>query len=96
MRNKEYYEERFKDYPDLVNLEQFREMLGGIGDTTARKLMRQNKVKHFYIRSTYLIPKANVIDYVLGEHYAEYKYSLKVLILFFMTFINVSTFFFPK
>ena len=26
MRNKEYYEERFKDYPDLVNLEQFREM----------------------------------------------------------------------
>ena len=34
MRNKEYYEERFKDYPDLVNLEQFREMLGGIGDTT--------------------------------------------------------------
>lgn len=52
MRNKEYYEERFKDYPDLVNLEQFREMLGGIGDTTARKLMRQNKVKHFYIRST--------------------------------------------
>ena len=80
LRNKEYYEERFKDYPDLVNLEQFREMLGGIGDTTARKLMRQNKVKHFYIRSTYLIPKANVIDYVLGEHYAEYKYSLKVQI----------------
>ena len=96
MRNKEYYEERFKDYPDLVNLEQFREMLGGIGDTTARKLMRQNKVKHFYIRSTYLIPKANVIDYVLGEHYAEYKYSLKVQICFFRTFRNERPFLYPK
>lgn len=77
MRDRKYYERRFEHYPDLVNLEQFREMLGGIGDTTARKLMRQNRVQHFFIRTTYLIPKASVIDYVLGEHYAEYKYSLK-------------------
>ena len=80
MRNKKYYQERFKGYPDVVTLKQFREMLGGIGDSTARKLMRTRKVKHFYIRDTYMIPKEYVINYVLSEHYAEYKYELKVQI----------------
>jgi hypothetical protein len=80
MRDKQYYQERFKDYPDIVILEEFREMLGGIGDGTARKLMRTGRVKHFYIRNTYMIPKEYVIEYVLGEHYEEYKYSLKVQI----------------
>jgi hypothetical protein len=49
MKNRAYYKELYKDYPDLVTLEQFRQMLGGIGDTTARKLIRGNHVKHFYI-----------------------------------------------
>lgn len=38
------------------------------------------RVKHFYIRDTYMIPKEYVIKYVTGEHYAEYKYSLKIKI----------------
>ena len=80
MRDKQYYRKKFKEYPDVVTLEQFREMLGGIGDSTARKLMRAGRVKHFYIRDTYMIPKEYVIEYVLGEHYEEYKYSLKVQI----------------
>ena len=63
-----------------MTLEQFRGMLGGIGDGTARKLMRAGRVKHFYIRETYMIPKEYVIEYALGEHYEEYKYSLKVQI----------------
>lgn len=77
-KGKSYYKELFKDYPDVVTLVQFREMLGGIADSTARKLMRTNAVKHFYIRDAYMIPKKCVIDYVTGEHYAEYKHSLKV------------------
>lgn len=80
MRDKKYYREKFKDYPDVVTLKQFKEMLGGIGDGTARKLMRTGKVKHFYIRDTYMIPKEYVIEYVLSEHYSEYKYDLKVQI----------------
>lgn len=80
MRDKEYYRARFKDYPDVVTLEQFRQMLGGIGDGTARKLMRAGRVNHFYIRDAYMIPKEYVIEYVLGEHYEEYKYALKVQI----------------
>ena len=55
-------------------------MLGGIGESTARKLIRTNKVKHFYIRCTYLIPKASVIDYVLSCDYLEYSKKLKARI----------------
>lgn len=80
MKDRNYYKELFKDYPDVVDLIQFREMLGGIADSTARKLVRAGIIRNFYIRNTYMIPKECVIDYVTGEHYAEYKYSLKVQI----------------
>jgi len=78
MKPREHYEKLFEKYPDLVTLPDFIKMLGGIGDSTARKLMRGNHVQHFYIRDTYLIPKASVIDYVLSKHYAEYCKKLKV------------------
>jgi hypothetical protein len=78
MKSKKHYENLFKSYPDVVTLPEFRKMLGGIGDGTARKLMQDNHVNHYYIRYTYFIPKQSVIDYVLGIHYAEYKKKLKV------------------
>ena len=55
MRTRAHYEKLFAAYPDVVTLPEFQAMLGGIGDSTARKIMRANKVKHFYIRCTYLI-----------------------------------------
>ena len=72
-----YYEQRYQEYPDVVTLSQFREMMGGIGDSTARKLMQGNHVRHYYIKNTYLIPKAWVIDYIMSSHYAAYKKELK-------------------
>jgi len=77
---RKHYERLFASYPDVVTLTQFREMLGGIADSTARKLMRQDRVQHYYIRHTFLIPKKWVIDYVLSDYYDEYKKSLKVQI----------------
>ena len=47
MKNRKYYEQLYTDYPSVVTLTQFRGMLGGIGDSTARKLMRENRVKHY-------------------------------------------------
>lgn len=76
MRNRKYYERRFADYPDVVTTQQFCEMLGGIAESTARKLFRENRVKHYYIRGSFLIPKPCVIDYILSDHY--YKYSEKL------------------
>lgn len=80
MKGRKFYESYFSAYPDVVTLDQFRAMLGGMGDVQARRLMQQNYVKHFFIRGTYLIPKVNVIDYVLGTHYAKYRLKLKAQI----------------
>lgn len=80
MSEREKYRRKYASYPEVVNLLQFREMLGGIADSTARKLMRENRVKHYYIRTTYLIPKEWVIDYLLSTHYAQYRMKLKARI----------------
>lgn len=80
MTEREKYRERFSSYPDVVDLVQFRQMLGGIGESTARKLMREKRVKHYYIRTTYMIPKEWVIDYLLSTHYAIYRQKLKARI----------------
>ncbi len=74
---KETYTEKFLSYPDVLTLEQFRDMLGGIADSTARKLVKENRVKHFMIRTTIFIPKSSAIDYIIGTHYKTYKRKLK-------------------
>ena len=71
------YEKRFLTFPDVVTINEFRAMLGGIGECTARKLLRGNHVEHFYIRGTYYIPKVKIIDYLLSPHYMQYRFKLK-------------------
>lgn len=78
MKSRKHYEKLFELYPEVVSLKEFQKMLGGIAQSTALKLMRENHVKHYYIRCTYLIPKEYVIDYILSDHYAEYKKKLSV------------------
>ena len=75
--SKESLQRLYRYYPDVVTLPQLCEMLGGIADSTARKLLRGDHIEHFVIMGTYYIPKEYVIDYVLGEHYAYYKNMLK-------------------
>lgn len=77
-KNRKYYERLFKPYPDLVTVLQFREMLGGVGDCFARRLIRQGQVRHFYIQPNYLIPKSSIIDYVLSEDYTGRRLKVKV------------------
>lgn len=75
-----YYRNLFKDYPDVVELPDLRKMLGGVGDSFARKLVQTNRVRHFLINRTYYIPKIWVIEYVLSDFYKEDKKRLKVQI----------------
>ena len=70
-------EKLYKNYPEVVNLKQFREMLGGVCEITARRLLQENIVQHYLIRYTYYIPKTCVIDYVMSKHYKKYKKLLK-------------------
>lgn len=80
MNNKEYYENLFEGYPDVVTLPEFRCMLGGISDAAARRLVREKRVKSYYVNYTYLIPKCWVIEYVLSDDYQTYKKKLKATI----------------
>lgn len=75
---RQYYERLFESYPDVVDTEIVRKMLGGVGMGTVWKLIRQGHLKHFhYLEQRFLIPKEWLIDYVLSDHYAEYKHFLK-------------------
>ena len=65
------------DYPDVVSLPEMCAMMGGIGDSTARKLLRSGRIKSLMVRSTYYIPKKCVIDYLLSDHYKMYRQELK-------------------
>ena len=80
MDRKQYYENILKAYPDVVDFITFREMLGGISDCAARRLMQQNRVKHFYISNAYLIPKVWVIQYLTSKKYEKDKirYSVQI------------------
>ena len=71
------YERRFRFYLDVVTLEELRTMLGGIGESTARKLLRAGHIQSFYIRTTYYIPKIRAIDYIVGQHYRRYRHKLR-------------------
>ena len=55
MNNRKYYEELFADYKDLVSFNEFRTMLGDIGEYRAFKLLRQGHVKSFFVHERYYI-----------------------------------------
>ena len=54
----------FKNYPDVVNVFQMREMLGGIGRNSAYKLLSGQTIKSKKIGRIYFIPKVNIIKFL--------------------------------
>lgn len=58
------YKLLFTDYPDVVNVEQMCEMLGGICDKTAYRLLKSGKIKGFIVGRRYRISKLNILEYL--------------------------------
>ncbi len=58
--------EIFKDYPDVVSVEQLMEMLQ-IGQVLAYKLVKSGAIKSRKVGREYKIPKVNVIAYLNKE-----------------------------
>ena len=73
-----YYEKHFASYPDLVDILTFREMLGGIGDTFARRLIRENRVKYIFVKPRDWISKKSIIHYLLSADYASRRLKVRV------------------
>ncbi|MBM6828994.1 helix-turn-helix domain-containing protein [Anaerotignum lactatifermentans] len=58
------YFRMFHSYPDVVHVDELREMLGGIGRTTAYALLKSGRIESVKIGRVYLIPKINVIRFL--------------------------------
>ena len=58
------YKLLFTDYPDVVNVEQMCEMLGGISTKTAYQLLKTGSIKSFIVGKRYRIPKINIMEYL--------------------------------
>lgn len=54
----------FHSYSDVVHVDELREMLGGIGRTTAYSLLKSGRIESVKIGRVYLIPKINVIRFL--------------------------------
>lgn len=62
-QNTQPYSSVFKNYPDVVTVEQMSEMLG-ISTKTAYRLLKQNVIEHFKIGRIYKIPKYHILTYL--------------------------------
>jgi len=54
----------FKEYPDVVNVNQMCEMLGGISVKMGYRLLQANEIEHLKIGRSYRIPKINIVKYL--------------------------------
>lgn len=57
----------FAEYPDVVDVEQLRKMLGGISRKLAYRLLASGELRCVRIGRSYRIPKLCVIEYLTGE-----------------------------
>ena len=64
MESQVAYKLLFAEYPDVVNVEQMCEMLGGICDKTAYRLLKSGEIKSFIVGRHYRIPKLNILEYL--------------------------------
>ena len=58
--------EMFVEYPDVVDVEQLRRMLGGISRKLAYRLLASGELRSVRIGRSYRIPKLCVIEYLTG------------------------------
>ena len=64
MESQVAYKLLFTEYPDVVNVEQMCEMLGGICDKTAYRVLKSGEIKSFIVGRHYRIPKLNILEYL--------------------------------
>ena len=68
---KAMYKVMFTEYPDVVNVAQASEMLGGISEKTVYSLLKRGIIKSLYVGKRYLIPKAFILEYLLLDQKQE-------------------------
>ena len=62
-----YYNLLFKDYPDVVDVRQLKEMLPNTGTNKIYKLLKSGEIYSKRIDKKYKIPKISVISYIMHK-----------------------------
>ena len=65
----------FENYPDVVEVEDLRKMLGGISKRLAYKLLAEQEIRSVRVGRAYKIPTICVIEYLLGEEMCHISFS---------------------
>ena len=60
----------FRNFPDIVNIQQITEMLN-IGKSSAYNLLKTQQIRHVRIGTKYIIPRQSVIDFTNGICYND-------------------------
>lgn len=60
-------EAMFQTYPDVVDVDTMREMLGGISKKLAYKLLSGGEIKSLKVGREYRIPRLYVAEYCVGQ-----------------------------
>lgn len=62
----DYFKKMFRDYADVVNPKELKEMLGNhIGTNKIYKLLKTKEIYNKKIGNNYIIPKVSVIEYLM-------------------------------
>lgn len=61
------HDKMFREYPDVVNIQQMCAMLGGIGPNTAYQLLKAGNIRYIRIGKSFKIPKICIIEYLLNQ-----------------------------
>ena len=65
----------FENYPDVVEVDDLRKMLGGISRKLAYRLLSDQEIRSVRVGRTYKIPKICVIEYLMGEEMCHINLS---------------------
>ena len=65
----------FVNYPDVVEVDDLRKMLGGISKKLAYRLLSDQEIQSVRVGRAYKIPKICVIEYLLGEEMCHISFS---------------------
>ncbi len=65
----------FEKYPDVVDVDDLRMMLGGISKKLAYRLLADQEIRAVKVGRTYKIPKICVIEYLMGEEMCHINIS---------------------
>ncbi len=65
----------FENYPEVVEVDDLRKMLGGISKKLAYRLLSDQEIRSVRVGRAYKIPKICVIEYLMGEEMCHINLS---------------------